>query len=200
MNHETEAGKGSIVTRRSFLRMGAIAAAQLAVPAVAMAGIRVMARRRVLSFHNLHTGENLSTTYWADGSYFPEELSRIDYILRDFRANEIKPIDRNLLDLLVRLHQKLGTSQPFQIISGYRSPKTNAMLHANSEGVAVHSLHIEGRAIDICIEGRSLETLRAAALSLHSGGVGYYPKSDFVHVDTGRIRWWGGPPPATRII
>ncbi len=198
MNHETEAGKSSILTRRSFLRVGAIAAAQLAVPAVAIAGIRIMARKRSLSFHNLHTGENLTTTYWADGSYFPEELARIDYILRDFRANEVKPIDRNLLDLLARLHQKLGTSQPFQIISGYRSPQTNAMLHANSEGVAVHSLHIDGRASDICVEGRSLETLRAAALSLQGGGVGYYPKSNFVHVDTGRIRWWGGPPPQSR--
>jgi uncharacterized protein YcbK (DUF882 family) len=200
MDHETGLGEKGPITRRRFLRAGMLAAAQLAVPAVAMAGIRFSVQRRSLSFYNLHTGESLKTTYWADGSYFPEELSRINYILRDFRANEIKPIDRNLLDLLVRLHTKLGTSQPFQIISGYRSAQTNAMLHANSEGVAVHSLHIDGRAIDICIEGRSLDTLREAALSLRSGGVGYYPKSNFVHVDTGRVRWWGNPPPRTRLL
>jgi uncharacterized protein YcbK (DUF882 family) len=185
-----------VISRRSFLKTSALAAAQLAIPAVAMAGFHVATRRRLLSFHNLHTGENLTTTYWVDGEYVAEELSRVNYILRDFRANEIKPIDLNLLDLLVSLRQKLGTSQPFQIISGYRSPKTNAMLHANSEGVAVHSLHIDGRAIDICVEGRSLDTLRAAALSLRRGGVGYYPKTGFVHVDTGRVRWWGGAPPA----
>jgi uncharacterized protein YcbK (DUF882 family) len=183
-------------SRRSFLKTSALAAAQLAIPAVAMAGIHVATRRRLLSFHNLHTGENLTTTYWVDGEYVREELARVNYILRDFRANEIKPIDLKLLDLLVALKQKLGTSQPFQIISGYRSAKTNAMLHANSEGVAVHSLHIDGRAIDICVEGRSLDTLRAAALSLGRGGVGYYPKTGFVHVDTGRVRSWGGAPPA----
>jgi uncharacterized protein YcbK (DUF882 family) len=200
MNHETDSGEKALITRRRFLRMGALAAAQLAVPAIAMAGIRVTTRRRALSFYNLHTGESLKTTYWANGSYVPEELARVNYILRDFRANEIKPIDKNLLDLLVRLHQKIGTSQPFQIISGYRSAKTNAMLHANSEGVAVHSLHIDGRAIDICVEGRSIETLRAAALSLQGGGVGYYPKPGFVHVDTGRVRWWGATPPQTRLF
>lgn len=200
MKNETAAGDIGSISRRRFLRIGALAAAQLAVPAVAMAGIRFVAKRRSLSFYNLHTGESLQTTYWADGSYFPEELARVNYIMRDFRANEIKPIDRNLLDLLVRLHQKLGTSQPFQIISGYRSAKTNAMLHANSEGVAVHSLHIDGKAIDIHVEGRSLETLRAAALSLQAGGVGYYPTTGFVHCDTGRVRWWGGPPPQTRLL
>jgi uncharacterized protein YcbK (DUF882 family) len=185
-----------IVSRRSFLRTGALAAAQLAIPAIAMAGIHVATRRRLLGFHNLHTGENLTTTYWVDGAYVPEELARVNYILRDFRANEIKPIDLKLLDLLVALRQKLGTSQPFQIISGYRSPQTNAMLHANSEGVAVHSLHIEGRAIDVCVEGRSLDTLRAAAWSLGRGGVGFYPMTGFVHVDTGRVRSWGGVSPA----
>ena len=161
------------------------------VPAVAMARTRVQIRHRSLKFYNLHTGESLKTTYWENGSYIPEELDRVNYILRDFRANEVKPIDPALLDLLVRAQRRLGTAEPYQVISGYRSPLTNAMLHANSEGVAVHSLHIEGRAIDISVPGRSLSQVRGAALALQGGGVGYYPKSGFVHMDTGRVRWWG---------
>jgi uncharacterized protein YcbK (DUF882 family) len=179
------------ISRRSFLRIGAFAAAQLVVPAVAFARTTVQLRRRSLKFYNLHTGESLATTYWQDGHYVPDELDRVNYILRDFRANEIKPIDPALLDLLTRIQHQLGTNEPFQVISGYRSPVTNAMLHANSEGVAVHSLHIEGKAIDISVPGRTLAQLRGAALAQRSGGVGYYPKTGFVHVDTGRVRHWG---------
>ncbi len=155
-----------------------------------MARTTVQLRRRSLKFYALHTGESLTTTYWENGRYIPGELDRVNYILRDFRANEVKPIDPALLDLLTRIQHRLGVNEPFQVISGYRSPVTNAMLHANSEGVAVHSLHLEGKAIDITLKGRSLEQLRGAALAQRSGGVGYYPKSDFVHVDTGRIRFW----------
>jgi len=178
------------ITRRRFLAIASLAAAQLVVPGVAMARTRVGIRRRMLRFYNLHTGESLKTAYWENGEYDPDELARVNYILRDFRANEIKPIDPALLDLLVGVQHRLGTSQPFQVISGYRSPITNAMLHANGEGVAVHSLHIEGKAIDVCVEGRSLAQIRRAAWNLQGGGVGYYPRSGFVHVDTGRIRWW----------
>ena len=178
------------LSRRRFLTIGALTAAQLLVPAVAMARTRVRLRRRTLKFYNLHTGESLKTTYWENGSYNPEELDRVNYILRDFRANEIKPIDPALLDLLSKIQTRLGTSESFQIISGYRSPLTNAMLHSNSEGVAVHSLHIDGKAIDICVPGRSLAQVRGAALAMKSGGVGYYPRTGFVHVDTGRVRWW----------
>jgi uncharacterized protein YcbK (DUF882 family) len=176
------------ISRRSFLRIGAIAAAQVVVPAAVLASYEV--RRRSLKFYNLHTGESLSTTYWQDGHYLPGELQRVNYILRDFRANEIKPIDPALLDLLARIQHRLGANAPFQVISGYRSPATNAMLHANSEGVAVHSLHLEGKAIDVSIPGRSLEQLRSAALMQRAGGVGYYPHSGFVHIDTGRVRSW----------
>jgi uncharacterized protein YcbK (DUF882 family) len=178
------------LSRRRFLRISAIAAAQLVVPAVALARTTVRLRHRSLKFYNLHTGETLSTTYWQDGQYLPRELDRVNHILRDFRANEIKPIDPALLDLLTRIQHRLGTNQPFQVISGYRSPATNAMLHANSEGVAVHSLHVEGKAIDIAVPGRSLEDLRGAALAQRAGGVGYYPRTGFVHVDTGRVRFW----------
>jgi uncharacterized protein YcbK (DUF882 family) len=178
------------LSRRRFLTIGALTAAQLLVPAVAMARTRVRLRRRTLKFYNLHTGESLKTTYWENGSYNPDELDRVNYILRDFRANEIKPIDPTLLDLLTRIQHRLGISESFQVISGYRSPLTNAMLHANGEGVAVHSLHIDGKAIDICVPGRSLAQVRGAALAMKSGGVGYYPRTGFVHVDTGRVRWW----------
>ena len=155
-----------------------------------LARTTVQLRRRSLKFYALHTGESLTTTYWENGHYIPGELDRVNYILRDFRANEVKPIDPALLDLLTRIQYRLDTNESFQVISGYRSPVTNAMLHANSEGVAVHSLHIDGKAIDISVPGRSLEQLRGAALAQRSGGVGYYPKTGFVHVDTGRVRHW----------
>jgi uncharacterized protein YcbK (DUF882 family) len=147
--------------------------------------------RRRLSFRSLHTGETLDRVYWTEGRYIPEALADIDYTLRDFRNGEVHRIDPALLDLLVRLRARLGTDAPFEVISGYRSPQTNAMLAAASEGVARHSLHLEGMAIDIRVPGRSLATLHQAALDLAGGGVGYYPASDFVHVDVGRVRHWG---------
>jgi uncharacterized protein YcbK (DUF882 family) len=145
---------------------------------------------RELAFYNLHTGESLKTDYWAEGDYLPDALADINHILRDFRNNQILPIETPLLDLLHKLHTTLGTSQPFHIVSGYRSPETNALLTANSDGVAKDSLHMQGKAIDLYIEGTPLNELRHAAIRLHGGGVGYYPNSNFVHVDTGHIRSW----------
>jgi uncharacterized protein YcbK (DUF882 family) len=148
---------------------------------------------RVLSFFNTHTGERLKTAYCGGGTYRPDALSEINHILRDFRANEIKPIDPKLLDLLHELGGTLETDQAIHIISGYRSPVTNAQLRergGSNTGVASHSLHIDGKAIDIRIPGVRLENLRAAARALKLGGVGYYPSSNFVHVDTGRVRFW----------
>lgn len=185
-------GSNPLISRRRLLGIGALAAAQVAIPGIAIAGLWVRERRRSLRFYNLHTGESLSAVYWENGKYVPEELARVNFILRDFRANEVKPIDPALLDLLTAVQKRLDTSEAYHVISGYRSPITNAMLHANSEGVAVHSLHVEGRAIDVRVPGRSIENLRVAALSIHRGGVGYYPRSEFVHVDTGRPRWWNG--------
>lgn len=150
----------------------------------------MFARERALSFYNLHTGESLNTVYWAGDGYVPSSLSEINYILRDFRANEVKPIEVRLLDLLFAMRTRLETREPFHVISGYRSPLTNALLHSRGEGVAPHSLHIEGKAIDIRVPGRELPALRRVALDLHRGGVGYYPRSDFVHVDVGRVRFW----------
>jgi uncharacterized protein YcbK (DUF882 family) len=174
--------------RRQVMLMGISALASvLACPAIAVP--RGDDRRR-LSFRNLHTGESLDAVYWADGSYIPGALERIDTVLRDFRTGDVHPIDRRLLDLLVRLRQRLCTTEPVHVISGYRAPRTNAMLRAHSEGVASHSLHMDGMAIDLRVPGRALRDVRAAALDLGGGGVGYYPASDFVHVDVGRVRHW----------
>jgi uncharacterized protein YcbK (DUF882 family) len=174
-----------------LIKMGLAATVPALIPSAAMAAIHLIPKRsRSLSFYNLHTGESLKTTYFAKGEYISGALAEINHILRDWRQNEVKPIDPALLDLLVGIHHRLGTKQPFQIISGYRTPKTNAMLRFRTEGVAAHSLHLDGKAIDICVEGRSLANVRRAAMSMFGGGVGYYPRTGFVHVDTGRLRYW----------
>lgn len=145
---------------------------------------------RELNFYNLHTGESLKAAYWEKGEYVQEALADINHILRDYRNNEILPIEPRLLDLLHQLRLKLDTTQPIQIISGYRSPASNALLAAHSDGVAKGSLHMLGQAADIHIESVSLTHLHSAALELQGGGVGYYPSSNFVHVDVGRVRTW----------
>jgi len=160
--------------------------------ALSLAPVAAFARPapRTLSFHNLHTGETFEGAYWADGGYLPHAVAEIRKVLRDFRTGEQHEMDSRLLDLLTVLRGRLETSQPFEVISGYRSPATNAMLRESSDGVAAHSLHMEGKAIDIRVPGRALTHLRDAALGLAAGGVGYYPASDFVHVDVGRVRRW----------
>lgn len=145
---------------------------------------------RTLGFLSTHTGERLRATYWADGRYESEALSEINHVLRDHRTGDVKEMDVALLDLLNELQGHLRVGEPFHVISGYRSPATNALLAAESNGVARNSLHLAGRAIDIRLPGIPLAQLRKAALGLHQGGVGYYPSLDFVHVDTGRIRFW----------
>ena len=178
------------IGRRRFLT-GAGAALALAPFAAAHAEIAHLGARS-LSFDNLHTGEKLSVEYWADGEYIPGALQSVNHVLRDYRNGEVHVIEPKLLDLLTILRARLDTQAPFEVISGYRSPATNAMLHAESSGVAAKSLHMQGMAIDIRVGGRSLQELHNSALSLHAGGVGYYPTSDFVHVDVGRVRMWGG--------
>ena len=145
---------------------------------------------RELDFYNLHTGESLKTNYWAEGDYLPDALTNINHIMRDYRNNQMLPIELRLLDLLYVLRNNLNTTRPIQIISGYRSPATNNLLAANSDGVAKRSLHMQAKAIDLHIEGVPLKDLHRAAIALQSGGVGYYPKSNFVHVDIGRVRTW----------
>jgi uncharacterized protein YcbK (DUF882 family) len=176
-------------TRRSFLRMMAGAGA-IAVAPTAFAGMARATPERSLKFHNLHTGENLAATYWADGRYLKDGLKEINWILRDFRSGDVAEIHPELLDLLVALHGKLQANAPFHVISGYRSPATNAKLRSHSSGVAKHSLHMKAMAIDIRVPGCDLKDLRRAAMQLKGGGVGYYAKSNFVHVDVGRVRYW----------
>ena len=176
------------VARRSFLKS---CSALLVLPAaVAQAGTLIASEARSLSFHNLHTGEALKTVYWDGGDYLPDALGQIDRILRDHRSGELHPIAPKLLDALCALSLKLDTRKPFEIISGFRSPSTNARLRQEGHNVAEHSLHMDGLAVDLRIADRSLSILRKAALSLKAGGVGYYPRDQFVHVDVGRVRSW----------
>jgi uncharacterized protein YcbK (DUF882 family) len=162
-----------------------VAAAAKAAPAKAT---------RALSFVHTHTAEKLAIEYCCDGRYEPEALAKLNHLLRDFRTGEVKPIDPKLFDLLHELSMELDADDaPFHIISGYRSPMTNNMLQKRGgahTGVASKSLHMVGKAMDIRLPDVKLKSLREAAASLKRGGVGYYPASNFVHVDTGRVRYW----------
>lgn len=191
--------------RRRFLQGAAAAAAVVALPRGlrADAGIPApvapppapapAAAARSLAFVHTHTREKMSIAYALNGQYQADALARLNHLLRDFRTNEKKPIDPKLFDLLHELSTTLGTDAPFHIISGYRSPVTNNMLRERGgahTGVATKSLHMVGKAIDIRLPDVKLKNLREAAASLKRGGVGYYPSSNFVHVDTGRVRYW----------
>ena len=159
------------------------------MPSVARAALMATPERS-LGLYSTHTGESLKTVFWADGMFVPDALADINKILRDHRTNDIAIIDPQLLILLERLTSLVSPGDTLHVISGYRSPLTNQTLADQSDGVAKHSLHMDGQAIDIRIPGRDLSLLRDGALNLRSGGVGYYPKSQFVHVDTGRVRSW----------
>lgn len=177
--------------RRELLRQGLAAALVLASPGIVCAAQAPRSGEPAeLSFYNTHTSERLELVYRDANGYLPDAMAAVAHLLRDHRNDEIKPIDPALLDQLHRIGAALGTAQPFHVISGYRSPETNARLAAASNGVARHSMHLEGRAIDIRLPGRPLAQLHRAALALRAGGVGAYPSSDFVHLDTGRVRTW----------
>jgi uncharacterized protein YcbK (DUF882 family) len=177
------------ITRRAFVAALAAAAPILAVPRGLLARSSGIAPR-TLNFIHTHTNERLAVDYFDGEAYLPDALATVNHFLRDFRTGDVHPIDPGLLDLLHRLSDLTGSTQPFQVISGYRSPVTNEMLRHRSEGVAAGSLHMQGKAIDIRIANVPLASLQRAALAAHRGGVGYYPASDFVHVDTGRVRAW----------
>lgn len=173
--------------RRGLLKaaIGAAGASLFAGPTFAAA-----TAPRSLSLVNLHTGESLKAVYWEAGQYVPDAMAAMNHLLRDHRTGDVHNMAPGLLDLVSTLTDSLDTHQTVQVISGYRSPKTNAALHDASSGVATHSLHMEGEAMDIRIAGVDLTRLRDAALSLKRGGVGFYPSSNFVHVDVGRVRRW----------
>jgi uncharacterized protein YcbK (DUF882 family) len=190
------------MSRRVFLRaasgvVATTAASSFTIPAFAkiaspaVVGINETACR-TLVIECLRSGERLKADYWIDGREVEAELARLNKALRDLRTGEVHVIEPKLLDLMYRLGRELDVGSGVQVISAYRSPATNAMLHKKSSGVAVKSLHMKGQAIDLRVPGRQLDQVHRAAIALAAGGVGNYPKSNFVHVDTGRVRRWMG--------
>jgi uncharacterized protein YcbK (DUF882 family) len=179
-------------SRREFLAIGGGALATFLIPTWGQAAWQPDAGTRSLSFYHTHTGERLSVCYFRNGRYQSGAIERINSLLRDHRTGDIEPIDRRLIDDLYRVKQQLGSDAVFHVISGYRSPQTNSMLRKKSSGVAKFSYHMLGRAIDIRIPGCKTALVRDACIDLQCGGVGYYPRSDFVHLDTGAIRAWRG--------
>lgn len=181
-------------SRRRLLKAGgALAGATAAfgvLPRAFASPASESARR--LTLKNLHTPEVLDVVYRRGEHYLPEALAQVEVHLRDYRTGDRHPIDPLLLDTLYEVAQSVGVDPEFSVISGYRSPQTNAMLHERSSGVASHSLHMEGRAIDVRLTRVDCADLAGKALDMRRGGVGYYRQSDFVHLDTGRFRTWRG--------
>lgn len=177
-----------LANRRSFLR--GFGAATLGLVA-ARAALATEDSRRELAFVHTHTGEQLNAVYYEGGAYCGPVLLQVNQLLRDFRTETVFPIDPALLDRLFLLQSAAGSREPFQVISGYRSPTTNAALRTRASGVAEHSLHLQGRAIDVRLPGVPTGRLALLAQRQSGGGVGFYRVSDFVHLDTGRVRSWG---------
>ncbi len=198
-------------SRRSFLKLGIFGSALLALPCKAIAALEPVnspeiigspgwkdeaglimepCEERRLHLYSTNTGETFNRVYWADGEYVPEALEEVNHLLRDYRANLVKEIDPNLLDLLHNLHQKLDIDTPFHVISGYRSPRTNAALRKRNRRVARNSLHMSGMAVDLRVPDVHVKHICNAALEMRCGGVGYYSKRGFVHLDVGDVRTW----------
>ena len=187
MSYEKDVTELGCAGRRRFLRASVAGAVLAAAP---LSSRVWAASERSLTLLNLHTGERVSQPYWMQGKYLPDSLAEINSVLRDHRSGEIYPIDPTLLDLLSGLQQRVGSHAGYEVISGYRSPATNAQLRNQSSGVAKRSLHMQGKAIDIRLPGTQLAQLHRAAKSMQVGGVGLYTRSNFIHVDTGRVRYW----------
>lgn len=184
---ETDSLDRGITRRRMLLAGMALGVAN--TPLGALARIPD-GRNRRLGLNNARTGEELEITYRIGQRYLPSALNRVNHLLRDVLSGEVKPIDPRLLDLLYGIRKKLGTEEPYIVISGYRSPRSNQLLARRKSGVAKKSLHIDGMAVDLLLPGRALDAVAEAAKSFHAGGVGYYPRSNFVHLDVGRPRYW----------
>jgi uncharacterized protein YcbK (DUF882 family) len=188
-------------SRRRLLMAGGLAGAAATFLAVGARSRKAAPRNdaarskdaaKRIALKNLHTSERLDIEYFREGAYVPDALSAIEVLLRDFRTGERHSIDPSLMDYLVEVAHALGVDPAFTVISGYRSPATNAQLREKSTGVAQRSLHMQGRAIDVRVIGVDCAALAAGALNLKRGGVGYYRASDFVHLDTGAFRTWKG--------
>ncbi len=192
LNIETQSDLEHRISRRSFLGIGLLTAATAIVPPEVFSAFERRSEERIICLHNVYTKENIEMTYWRDGKYLPEGLAHINHLCRDARTGRVKPIKRELIDLLYGIQQKLKIEEPFHIISGYRSPRSNAILSKINKGVAKNSMHMYGKAADIRVPGYSLKGIRRAAMKLQAGGVGYYPRSKFVHVDVGNVRYWRG--------
>jgi uncharacterized protein YcbK (DUF882 family) len=178
-----------VFSRRRFIKKTSVLAvgAALGSPIWAEASLP---KERILSFYHVHTDQKLQVAYAHGRAYDAEALNQVDYFLRDFRTGDIHTIDCRLLDILWKVQNTLCRKGCFEVVSGYRSPATNSALRNRTSGVAKKSLHMKGRAIDVRLPGVATKTLQKYAISLKKGGVGYYPKSDFVHLDTGRFRVW----------
>jgi len=185
------------IDRRSFLGLGAATLGGVVLPSLlspAMAanfksGVIDDGTRRI-AFRNTHTGESFSGVYRVGDKYLPDAFKQMNIVLRDFRTNQVYAMDPRVIDIIYTVHRMTGQRKPFDIISGYRSPKTNNMLRKTSTGVAQNSYHMKGQAIDLRMEDFSTARIRDLAKSLRAGGVGYYAKSDFVHMDSGDFRTW----------
>jgi uncharacterized protein YcbK (DUF882 family) len=181
---------GVLTMTRGLAPLSALVGAGCSVPSARVTMDAAGSIEKAVGFYHIHTGEQLRMVYWRHGQYLPGALREVDYLLRDYHTNEVKSIDPQVLDLLYAMSKLLETNAPFQVLSGYRSPATNAKLHRHDREVAVHSLHMAGQAVDIRLPGRPLVGVRRAALAIQAGGVGYYPQRNFLHVDTGPVRSW----------
>ena len=182
------------VDRREILKMGLLGFLAGSVPLISAGSAQAAGQSQWrVALHHAHTGESFNGVYRVGNTYLPAAFKRLNYFLRDFRTHEVFPMDPHVVDLISVIQRKIDTGRPLEILSGYRSPKTNAMLReagGRGSGVAKNSLHMYGQAIDIREPDYSTKRIRTIACSLRGGGVGYYPRSDFVHVDTGAVRTW----------
>lgn len=179
------------ITRRELVKLGLLTVTACLLSFDVSAQVEdAAARERWLSLFSPHTEERFEGIYWSNGHYITSAIDRINYIFRDHYNGAVTQIDRNLIELLSLLQARLSGEDPLHIISGYRTKKTNAYLRRHRKGVAKNSLHITGQAADVRLANRRLKELRDAAYVLKGGGVGYYPESNFVHIDVGRIRFW----------
>ena len=179
------------IDRRTFLGFGIITAASCIMPGATIASVNnLLEPERRLCLLNLHTKEDINIAYWKNGEYIPDALNQLNHIFRDHYNGLVKKIDTDLFDFLFAIQQQIQCTEPFHLISGYRSKKTNERLRKQKGTAARKSLHIYGKAADIRLPDQKLKILRSAAYKLKGGGVGYYPKSNFVHVDVGNVRFW----------